>query len=363
MKRISKENGSENQFFLIIWVAIFLVGALLQVLQGLTRPGSSTSVADILQLWLRIVPYLVLFLLHNYLAAPLLVRHRKPAAYALAALVLLLAFGAFVVLTRIGPDPSMRPPEPPGGVPPSNMRGGPKPMEPELLKALVGLMLMATNIGIKYQFQSSRNVARVKELETENLQHRLDTLRYQINPHFFMNTLNNIHALVDIDPDKAKESIVELSKMMRHILYDAGAPTIPLAQEVDFLRHYISLMRLRYPEGVTVELLLPEADGGAQVPPLVFASFVENAFKHGVSYETPSFVRVSLAVDGDRIIFRCANSRQTPAPHQKGGLGQENVRRRLDLLYGNSYTLHIDQSAGVYELLLVIPARPAFPVS
>ena len=229
---------------------------------------------------------------------------------------------------------------------------------------VLGVMLFAANLGIKYQFQASRNALRVKELERENLQQRLDTLRYQINPHFFMNTLNNIHALVDIDPDKAKDCIVELSKMMRHILYDSGAPTIPLSQEIDFLQHYVSLMRLRYPEGVSISLDLPENDNGAQAPPLVFASFVENAFKHGVSYASASFVRISLDVDGDEILFRCANSRQAAQPpSETSGLGQENVRHRLDLLYGDRYTLHIDQSDGAYEVLLILPARAENPVA
>ena len=269
-------------------------------------------------------------------------------------------FAVFVFMTRMGPDPSLRPPEPEGGFggpPPDGMRGGPMPVNPEILKLLLGVLMLAANLGIKYQFQAQRNAARVQELETENLQRRLDALRYQINPHFFMNTLNNIHALVDIDPEKAKESIVELSRMMRHILYDSGAPTIPLAQELDFLRHYVSLMRMRYSDGVEITLDLPDTDGGAQVPPLVFASFVENAFKHGVSYESTSFIRISLAVDGGKIIFRCANSRQAPLRQDGSGIGQENVRRRLDLLYGDRYTLHIDQRAGAYELLLVLPGQ------
>lgn len=232
-------------------------------------------------------------------------------------------------------------------------------MNPEVFKLLLGAMMLAANLGIKYLFQAERNAARVRELEKENLQHRLDALRYQINPHFFMNTLNNIHALVDLDPELAKESIVKLSRMMRHILYDSASPTIPLSQEIEFLNHYLSLMKLRYADSVEVSFELPEQTEGAQVPPLVYASFVENAFKHGVSYKEPSFIRISMKLDDDKIIFNCANSQQAPLLQEEGfGIGMENVRHRLDLLYGDNYELHIRQPAGVYELQLVLPFKP-----
>ncbi len=365
MIRFSTTEKNENRLYLLIWAGVFLIGALSLLVQDMSRPGASPSLSDVLRLWLRILPFCVLFLLHNYLVAPLLLRRGKPWAYVVATAVLLVLFGLFMVLTQIGPDPSMRPPEPPDGAfPPPEMRDGPMPMNPEMLKVLLGMMLIAANLGIKYQFHAAHAAARVRELEKENLQQRLDALRYQINPHFFMNTLNNIHALVDLEPEKAKESIVELSKLMRHILYDAGTPTIPLAQEMEYLRHYVALMRIRYPEGVEVLLDMPENDGGAQVPPLIFASFAENAFKHGVSYETESYVRISLAVENGKIIFRCANSQKAPLPQEEAsGIGQENIRRRLDLLYGDRYTLHIDQASGAYELLLVMPDRPETPAA
>jgi len=378
MIRRETENKRENQLYLLIWASVFVISALMSVLQGLSRQDA-TSFSSVLQVWVRIVPFLVLFLLHNYLAAPLLLRRHKPVAYGLAVAGLLLAFAAFVVLMRVGPWHTV--PRPGGGFPgpdpgmPRLMpdrafrpdgafrghgRRGPMPMTPEVLKILLGALMLAANMGIKVQFQAARNDARVRELEKENLRHRLDTLRYQINPHFFMNTLNNIHALVDLDPEKAKESIVELSRLMRHILYDSGSPTIPLGQELEFLRHYVSLMRLRYPEGVDISLQVPEHDSGAQVPPLVFASFAENAFKHGVSYESPSFIRIAVDVDGGKVLFRCHNSRQagTERPDgESGGIGQENARRRLELLYGDRYTLHIGAGADSYEVLLVLPAQ------
>ena len=171
-----------------------------------------------------------------------------------------------------------------------------------------------------------------------------------------MNTLNNIHALVDIDPEKAKGSIEDFSVLMRYALYEGGKPLIPLGRELEFLRHFVTLMRMRYPEQVRIRLSVPDKVEGAQLPPLVLASFVENAFKHGISYDKPSFVDVSLAEEGGKIVFRCVNSRQESAPAQ-GGVGLQNVRKRLDLLYGEDYTLYVGEREDVYDVLLVLPSR------
>lgn len=114
-----------------------------------------------------------------------------------------------------------------------------------------------------------------------------------------MNTLNNIHALVDISPEKAKESIVELSRLMRHVLYDSNGATVDLGKEIDFLRHYLYLMRLRYTDSVRIDYSFPDGPVSAQVPPLLMATIAENAFKHGVSYESEYNVLIVLPVMPD----------------------------------------------------------------
>lgn len=106
-----------------------------------------------------------------------------------------------------------------------------------------------------------------------------------------MNTLNNIHALVDMDAGKAKRTIVELSKLMRYVLYEASNRTILLSREIQFLDNYIALMKLRYTGRVRIECCMPDEVPEVQIPPLLFISFVENAFKHGVSYQEESFIR------------------------------------------------------------------------
>jgi hypothetical protein len=322
-----------------------------------------------LEIWLGILPFLVLFLLHDA-AAPLLVEKRNPFAYLAALMALLLLFGVYIWASRKTPEwadgfpggpPPMaqfeerQPPMPFEGGRPLPPKDFGLPMAPEVMRLVMGLLVVGVNLGVKYYLKAARSERRMQELKAENLGQQLETLRYQINPHFFMNTLNNIHALVDIDPEQAKAGIEEFSKLMRYVLYEGNRPTIPLMKEIEYLRHYAALMRMRYADSVRIELALPESAEGAEVPPLMLASFVENAFKHGISYEKPSFVRVAVDVSGGKIAFKCVNSRQGAEQVRSHGIGLSNVRKRLDLLYGDSYTLYIDENAEVYDILLVLP--------
>lgn len=170
-----------------------------------------------------------------------------------------------------------------------------------------------------------------------------------------MNTLNNIHALVDIDAAKAKKALVELSKLMRYVLYETSNKTILLTREIQFLDNYIELMKLRYIDKVDIDVVFPAAVPEVQIPPLLFISFIENAFKHGVSYRKDSLIRISMELDGDKLIFRCSNSNRRKEDEQHHGIGLENIRKRLRLLFGNDYTLSIDDTDDYFNVLLIIP--------
>ena len=216
--------------------------------------------------------------------------------------------------------------------------------------------MVGFNIAVKLFFKSFRDEEMLKELEHQRLQSELQYLKYQINPHFFMNTLNNIHALVDIDTGKVKSTIVELSKLMRYVLYEASNKTILLLREVQFLENYVTLMSLRYPEKVSIEKNFPLEVPEVQIPPLLFISFVENAFKHGVSYRKESFVHVVMQLEeGNRLAFRCTNSTGNSSDEQHHGIGLENIRKRLRLLFGNDYTLSITEEDDKFDVLLIIP--------
>ena len=218
---------------------------------------------------------------------------------------------------------------------------------------------MGMNLGVKLYFMSHRDLERQKIIDKKNLEQQMEYPKYQVNPHFFMNTLNNIHALVDIDPERAKTTIVELSKMMRHILYDGGKKLIPLSREVEFLNLYVQLMRLRYSNKVHINVELPQQLPELKLPPLMLIIFVENAFKHGISYREESFINISAEVENKRLLFGCRNSKPTQPQksNEKGGMGLQNVRQRLELLYEDDYTLSINDAEKTYEVKLDIPMQ------
>ena len=225
----------------------------------------------------------------------------------------------------------------------------------EIFTFIYMILLMGINLAVKLYIGTQRERRRVAELEKEMLEQQLTYLRFQINPHFFMNTLNNIFALVDIDPEGAKNSLLQLSKMMRYALYESTGRTVPLLLELESVHHYLDLMRLRYTDNVRIDVELPDPLPEVVIPPLILVTFLENAFKHGISFSKPSFVHFKLEADGRNLIFRFTNSVGAATQEEKGGIGLDNVRKRLDLIYGKDYSLVTESDEDVYRLTLTLP--------
>ena len=151
--------------------------------------------------------------------------------------------------------------------------------------------------------------------------------------------------------------------MTQMVLRYGDATVIPLADEVYFLECFISLMRLRYTENVSMETDLPKHTGDAVIQPLVLGTFVENAFKHGISYEKPSFVRVKIELRDGRIIFLCENTLHSNSQAEGFGIGLENVRKRLSLLYGEKYHLSAEPSGDHFRVELELPDKIEVPTA
>ena len=398
MKWMQEQSKYENMAYVALWGLLFAVPLLSFYVRSASNSELAFSWQEVWMVWRHFAVYLLLFLIHNFLLAPLLIYRNRRWLYALLTLCMIGLFTLYQCNKR--PD-HMHKPQPHAmeqrdfrpmdrGLdhePPPEFRGERPDRKPPIffgerdIVAIIVLILMCgMNLGIKLYFRTRNDHKKLQALEKENLEQQLEYLKYQINPHFFMNTLNNIHALVDIDPEKAKGTILELSKMMRFVLYEGDKKGVPLSKEFEFIRTYIQLMKLRYTDKVKISVNLPTEAPDKTVPPLMLISFIENAFKHGISYQHESFIDIKVSISNDRLHFTCRNSKADKAAiereqsdacidsaereqarpevkpnEEKGGVGLQNVKQRLNLLYDNNYTLKIQDESDVYSVDLTIP--------
>ncbi|GAF01610.1 putative sensor-like histidine kinase YehU [Saccharicrinis fermentans DSM 9555 = JCM 21142] len=221
--------------------------------------------------------------------------------------------------------------------------GPPREFIPPYVNLLVlTILLLGFDTGLKFSTKWLESEQTKIKLEKENVENKMAFLQNQISPHFFMNTLNNIHALVDISAEEAKDAIIKLSRMMGYMLYESKTDKVPLAKEMEFIRSYIELMKIRFTKEVNVELDIPDVLPAVHIPPLLTISYIENAFKHGISYSEPCFVRISFCFEKDRMTFDVINKIfERKAENKNSGVGIENSRNRLELIYGKDYKLDI----------------------
>ena len=357
-----KQSQQENLIYLVVWGLLFLAPLLSLYVRTVSTPNLVFDWTEVFIVWQILALFLVLFLAHNFLLAPLLIHQQKRVAYFAAVAVVMIVFTFFQCSShpeRRAPmghrPPPMEEPFEPHRPPHRDPLPPPIVGEHDILAIVVLLLMFGANLGIKSYFRSHEDRKRLETLEKQHLEQQLAYLRYQINPHFFMNTLNNIHALVDIDPAKAQDTILELSKMMRFVLYEGEKSGVPLSKEMAFIRTYVRLMQLRYTDKVRITIDLPDEAPDCTLPPLMLISFIENAFKHGVSYQHESFIEIRVTIEENTLRFSCRNSKADVPNQEKGGVGLANVRKRLNLLYGNAYSLHISNNPDVYTVQLTIP--------
>lgn len=200
------------------------------------------------------------------------------------------------------------------------------------------------------------NLQEKLQLENQNIKSELDLLRSQINPHFLFNTLNNIDALTYGNPEKASDSIIKLSDIMRYMLYESNTDKVTLEKEIEYLESYIDLLRLRLNVPNYIEFRTEGNFEDVMVPPMLFVPFIENAFKHGSKKVAPPGIVVSLKVTDRDLFFLVANfSSSSKVKDKIGGIGLSNIKRRLKLIYKDQYDLKIEDSNDMFEVALKIP--------
>jgi hypothetical protein len=338
-----------------IW-ALVLLGPYLRNMQDMNAHSLSRMIGD----WINLSLLFILFLINLYFLVPNLLFNNKKSQYAIIVIVTILLVTAIDLLLH---NVLMSPKSPDMGWHP----GGPRPDSSFAQGSVIGnifnnlimaILIIGTSTAIELVFKWSDEEKRRKDIEKEQLKTNLALLRHQVSPHFFMNTLNNIHSLIEINSEKAQDAVVRLSTLMRYLLYDSAQNTIELKKEIEFIHSFISLMQLRHSDEVEVKILIPEQIPDVKIPPMLFISLLENAFKHGVCYPQRSYIYFELQVDENSLHCTIKNSKHTTATQYEGeysGMGIENITDSLKLLYGDAFLLNIFDKESEYEVNLKIP--------
>lgn len=225
--------------------------------------------------------------------------------------------------------------------PPEMMRHNPPSIIVFIIRDIASMIFSAgLSVAIRLSIRWNETEAARREAVKSMTEAELKNLRNQLNPHFLLNTLNNIYALIAIDCDKAQQAVQELSKLLRYVLYDNQSMYVPLKKEIDFIKNYIELMRIRVSEEVEIETNFNTTENSqTQVAPLIFISLIENAFKHGISPSEKSFIKINISEDNNCISCLIQNSNHPKNTTDKSGsgIGLEQVSKRLELLYPGQY--------------------------
>jgi two-component system LytT family sensor kinase len=225
---------------------------------------------------------------------------------------------------------------------------------------LASVLISGFAMGLGVMEKLSQTEKKQKELEKEKLNSELAFLKNQISPHFFFNTLNNIYSLIGIDGPIAQDSVLKLSKLMRYLLYESEHGETMISHEIDFMNNYIDLMKLRLNPRVELKVDFPKEFSDFSIPPLLFIPFIENAFKHGISARDRSFIHITLKIDNGQISFNSENSNAKSSQTvdlQHSGIGLENVRKRLNLLFPDKHVLKIEQDETIFRVELAIQIK------
>jgi hypothetical protein len=339
----------ESLFYVLIWALVFSVPYFNE------RDLENINWEMVKGNWIHLFGYLIIFLVNVYVLVPQLLLKKRYLYYFAGVLTLLFLVVTFSIIIQPG--------APPQGVsdgfrPDLPLPGQKSPFMVFVDNIIISILILGAGTTIKLMSKWLSEEKLRKDAEKEQLKTNLALLRHQVSPHFFMNTLNNIHTLIEIDSDKAQDAVARLSTLMRYLLYDSAQSTIELKKEIEFIRSFISLMQLRHSEEVEVTILIPDQVPDIKIPPMLFISLLENAFKHGVSYPQKSYIYFELQFDETTLTCIIKNSKHKIAANYQGeysGIGLDNIKESLKLLYGDNFQLNIIDKESEFEVDLKIP--------
>lgn len=376
MKTTLKHKQIENIIYLAVWTI------LVTFVTFLSERNDEIQWYKVMHDLASMLPFFLIFFINNKWLTPHLLFKKKYIWYFSITGILILGLSHPALIRQLHeliplPDnlqplgPNVRPhgsgfsplSRPPRGQNLETFRAGMAPPGKGIFIRYLNTMLLAAmvvgfNTAIK---QAGRlvNEERLRhQLSEEKLQAELAFLKHQISPHFLMNTLNNIHALVELAPKDAQHSIVGLSHMLRYLLYEKEDKKTSLEKEIEFIKSYTNLMRMRYSDELEVKLKFPEVTPKISIPPFVFITILENAFKHGAAINKNCFIHLSITVKDNYLVVDCSNCKQAEVSlpqAESSGIGLVNTRKRLDLYYGDKYIWEVNQSDKIYSSIIKLP--------
>ncbi|RZL15101.1 MAG: hypothetical protein EOO89_14710 [Pedobacter sp.] len=224
-----------------------------------------------------------------------------------------------------------------------------------LENALGALAIMVISLPIILSIQWAKQNTRIISLEKEKTQTELDLLKQQLDPHFFFNTLNNLYALSLQKSDRTPDSILQLSALMRYVIYKGQEKFVPLSQELNYIDDYINLQQIRLKWPIEFSFSKQIANEDTSIAPLLLIVLIENAFKHGIEPAAESAIlKIDLVNDDSKLYFSVENSYESPDMEKKPGIGLANLKRRLELLYPEQHVLQSNDNNGIFKTALTI---------
>ncbi len=355
MKGISLDSRKiEFLSYFLIWAFVFSVPYFSE------RSSGQINWNEVIKNWFHVLTYLVIFLVNVYFLAPRLLFKKRYMHYFIS-----ISFITIVIVTinilpwRFPHQPGSEIVTPNGSMPSSiNAPNRKPPIMAFADNFIICILLVGAGTTIKLMSKWLGEEKLRKDAEKEQLKTNLALLKHQVSPHFFMNTLNNIHTLINMDTGKAQDAVERLSTLMRYLLYDSAQNTIELKKEIEFIYSFISLMKLRHSDEVEVTLLIPNDIPDIKIPPMLFISLLENAFKHGVNYPMKSFIYFEIQIHEKTLNCIIKNSIHKTVANQfdgYSGIGLNNLKKSLNLLYEHNYKLDISHKENEFEVNLTIP--------
>lgn len=339
------------QFFWHGLLILFFMGFPFLLFQQTRNPQYFANPIASVYYWIFVGSFISLFYGFTYYLIPKFFLRKK---YGQFSVILVLLFAFFFLLKPfelLFGDISVR------------LRGKPRPpYDPfafDILTIVVFLMIVALGLSIQITRQWRLSERRAMQAETDKVNAELSFLKAQVNPHFLFNTLNTIYSLILTQNPLAGDSVLKLSNIMRYVTDDAMADFVSLKKEVASLTDYIELQRLQQGRKVKLEFNVTGNLQDKQIAPLVLMTYIENAFKYGISNHEPAPITITLEVGEEQLHFLCRNRIfATPRVAERTGIGLQNAKKRLEFLYPGKHDLNIVTTAELYTVTLTLPVRP-----